>query len=109
MKFLIVEPSPFSIRIPFGPKYPPQHPVFKCLSQHSSLNVRDHVSQTYSTTGNNIVLYILILKDQVRESSTWPRFMCVVKMDVDQQAELKTQVPIFLHVSIFYLKNNISY
>ena len=26
------------------------------------LNVRDHVSQTYSTTGNIIVLYILIFK-----------------------------------------------
>ena len=30
------------------------------LSLHSSLNVRDHVSHPYSTTGNIIVLYILI-------------------------------------------------
>ena len=30
------------------------------LSLHSSLNVRDHVSQPYSTTGNTIVLYILM-------------------------------------------------
>ena len=30
------------------------------LSLHSSPNVRDHVSQPYSTTGNIIVLYILI-------------------------------------------------
>ena len=29
---------------------------------HFSLNVRDHVSQPYSTTGNIIVLYILIFK-----------------------------------------------
>ena len=29
---------------------------------NSSLNVRDHVSQPYSTTGNIIVLYILIFK-----------------------------------------------
>ena len=32
------------------------------FSLHSSLNVRDHVSQPYSTTGNIIVLYILIFK-----------------------------------------------
>ena len=32
------------------------------LSLDSSLNVRDHVSQPYSTTGNIIVLYILIFK-----------------------------------------------
>jgi hypothetical protein len=32
------------------------------LSLHSFLNVRDHVSQPYSTTGNIIVLYILIFK-----------------------------------------------
>ena len=32
------------------------------LSLHSYLNVRDHVSQPYSTTGNTIVLYILIFK-----------------------------------------------
>ena len=32
------------------------------LSLHSSLNVKDHVSQPYSTTGNIIVLYILIFK-----------------------------------------------
>ena len=32
------------------------------LSLHSSLNVRDHVSQPYSTTGNIIVLYVLIFR-----------------------------------------------
>ena len=32
------------------------------LSLDSSLNVRDHASQPYSTTGNIIVLYILIFK-----------------------------------------------
>ena len=31
-------------------------------SLQSPLNVRDHVSQPYSTTGNIIVLYILIFK-----------------------------------------------
>ena len=47
MKFLIVEISPLPILIPLGPKYSPQDPVFKYLSLHSSLNVRDHVSQPY--------------------------------------------------------------
>ena len=32
------------------------------LSLHASLNVRDNVSHSYSTTGNIIVLYILIFK-----------------------------------------------
>ena len=31
------------------------------LSLHSSLNVREHVSQPYSTTGNIIALCILII------------------------------------------------
>ena len=32
------------------------------LSLHSSFNIRDHVSQPYSTTGSIIVLYVLIFK-----------------------------------------------
>ena len=48
------------ILIPLGPKYSPQDPVLKY--RHSSLNVRDHVSEPYSTTGNIIVLHILIFK-----------------------------------------------
>jgi hypothetical protein len=35
----------------FSSKYPPQDPVVT-LNLHSSLNVRDLVSQTYSTTVN---------------------------------------------------------
>ena len=64
VKFLIVEPSPLPILIPLGPKYSPQDSVFKygTLSLLCSLNVRDHASQPYSTTGNIIVLYILILE-----------------------------------------------
>ena len=53
---LIVEPSPFPILIPRGPKYSLQDPVFKYLSLHSSLFVTERVSQTYSTTGNIFVL-----------------------------------------------------
>ena len=34
----------------------------KTVSLHSSLNIRDHVSQPYSTIGNIIVLYVLIIK-----------------------------------------------
>ena len=62
--FLIVEPSPLLILTPLGSKYLPQDLIFKygTLSLHSSLNVRDHVSQSYNTTGNIIVLYILIFK-----------------------------------------------
>ena len=63
MKFLIMEPSLFPILLPFVPKYSPQDPVFEHpYSLHFSLNVRDHASQPYSTTGNIIVLYILIFK-----------------------------------------------
>jgi len=74
MKFLIVEPSPLPILIPLGPKYSPHDPVLNTLSLHSSLNVRDHVSQPYGTTGNIIVLYILIFKFLERildDKSVW--------------------------------------
>ena len=37
-------------------------PFSNTLSLYSSFNVRDHVSQPYSRTGNFIVLYILIFK-----------------------------------------------
>ena len=42
------------------------------LSLDSSLNVRDHVSQPYSTTGNIIVLYILrMTTDYQKKLQTW--------------------------------------
>ena len=53
MKFLIEEPSSIPILISLGPKYSPQDPILNTLSPHSSLNIRDHVSQPYSTTGRN--------------------------------------------------------
>ena len=63
MKFLVVESSPITILIPLEPKYSHRDPIFKYLfSLHSYLNVRDNVSQSYSTTSNIIVLYILIFK-----------------------------------------------
>ena len=61
MKFLIVEPSPLPILIPLGPKYSNQDPVLNTLSLHSSLNVRDHVSQTSPI----YLISILILSSQL--------------------------------------------
>ena len=72
MKFLTVESSPLPILIPLGPKYSPQDPVFKYVSLHSSLNVGDYVSQPYSTTGNFLVLYILIFQFLERFHYTYP-------------------------------------
>ena len=62
VNFLIVKPSPLPILIPLWPKYSPRDPISKTISLHSSLNERDHVSHTYSSSGNIIVLYILIFK-----------------------------------------------
>ena len=41
------------------------------------LNVRDHVSQPYSTTGNIIVLYVLIFKfsEVEKTTSSFPRIV----------------------------------
>ena len=74
MKFLIVKPSTLPICIPLGPKYLPQDFFSNTLSLDSSLNVRDHVPQPYSTTGNIIVLYILIFKlleKSLEDKSVW--------------------------------------
>jgi len=56
-----LEPSPLPILTPLVPKNSAQDPVFKC-PYPAFLKVRDQVSQTDSTTGNIIVLYILIFK-----------------------------------------------
>ena len=45
--------------IPPRPKYSPQHHFSNTLSLRSSLNVSDHVSYPYKTTGKIIVLYNL--------------------------------------------------
>jgi hypothetical protein len=60
VKFITVEPSPLTNLIPLGPKYTSQDSVLNTLSLLSSLNVRDNVLQTFNTTGNIIVSYILI-------------------------------------------------
>ena len=62
MKFLIVEPSSLPICIPFGKIICLKILFSNTLSLHSSLNVRDYVSQPYNTTGNIIVLYIYLIK-----------------------------------------------
>ena len=56
MQFLVVEPSPLSILIPLAQIFASVS-CLNILRLRSSLNVRDHVSQPYSTTGNTIVLY----------------------------------------------------
>ena len=73
MMFLIVEPSPLPILILLGPKIRLRILFSNTFSLHSFLNVRYHVSQPYSKTGN-IVFYILISKflERSREDkSVW--------------------------------------
>jgi len=60
IKFLIVEPSPLPFSSHLDPNIRLRILFSNTLSLLSSLNVRDHSSQSYSTTGNNIVLYILM-------------------------------------------------
>ena len=52
MKFLIVEPSPLLISSLLGPNIRLRILFSNTLSLDSSLNVRDHVSQPYSTNNN---------------------------------------------------------
>ena len=61
MKFIIMEPSPLII-IPIEPKYLTQDSVFNTLSLNSSFNVRDHVSQPYSTN-DGVTVYKFSFKN----------------------------------------------
>jgi hypothetical protein len=54
---IVMEDSPF-----LNPSILLRILLSKTLNLHSSFNVRNLLSQPYSTTGNNIVLYVLILK-----------------------------------------------
>ena len=62
MKFLILKPFHFAFASVLGSNIRLRILFSNTLSLDSSLNIRDHVSQPYSTTGNIIVLYILIFK-----------------------------------------------
>ena len=73
MNFLVVEPSPLPILIPLGPKCSPQDPVSNTFNLRSFLNVRDHVSQPYSSDGNIFVLYILLSYFNRKLSSRFER------------------------------------
>jgi hypothetical protein len=57
MKFLIVKKIP--ILIPLGPNILLEILFSYTLYLHSSFNVRDHVSQPYSTTGDILLFYII--------------------------------------------------
>ena len=64
--------SPFSSLL--GPNICLRILFSNTLSLHSSFNVRDHVSQPYSTTGDIIVIYILIFKfleKSLEDKSDW--------------------------------------
>jgi hypothetical protein len=75
IKFLIVESSLLPILIPLGPKYSHQKILFSNIHiLHSSLNIRDLVSQPYRTTSNIIGLYNLIFKfleRSLEDKSVW--------------------------------------
>ena len=53
MKFLIVEPSPLPILL--GPNIHLRILFSNTLSLDSSLNLRDHAAQPYSTTGTTCI------------------------------------------------------
>jgi hypothetical protein len=99
MKFLIAEPSPLQKRIPLVQNIRLRILFSNTLNLHSSHNVRDHVSQPYSTTDIIIVLCILISKflERIREDKrVWTTmafidFLCVV----ENKAERENQTLIY--------------
>ena len=89
MKFLIVSPlhSPFASLL--GPNIGLRILFSNTLSLDSSLNVRDHAKHPYSTTGNIIVLYILIFKflersleDHLEAINYLDLYLCMGNKDV---------------------------
>ena len=74
MKFLVMEPSPLPTPSLLGFNIRLRILFSNTLSMRSSLNERDHDSETYSTSGNIIVLNILTLKFLERgrgDKSVW--------------------------------------
>ena len=65
MKFLIKKPSPFPIFIPLVPNTRLRTLFSNTLRLRSSLNVGDHVSQSYSTPGNILILLLCDPKDVI--------------------------------------------
>ena len=69
MKSLIVDPSVLPILIPLELKHWPLNPVFNTLGLHSSLNIRDVVSQPYSTTCNIIYIFFKFIENSIENKS----------------------------------------
>jgi hypothetical protein len=63
IKLLIMKFSPLPCYlVPLRPKYSPQHPILLHPQPTFLFNVSDQVSHPYTTTGEIIVLYILIFR-----------------------------------------------
>jgi hypothetical protein len=61
MNILIILSSPLSYFVAsLRPKYLRQHPFLENPHHMSSLSLKDHVLHQYNTTGQIIVLYMLI-------------------------------------------------
>ena len=108
MMFLIVEPSPLPFSSLLGPNIRLRILFSNTLSLRSSLNVRDHVSQPYSTTvtahynHTRDLCHITCLSDVI----IWWR-MCPLRNSSSRIKQTSFQLTILLH-SVF-TSNNMQY
>ena len=102
MKFLIVEHSPLPFSSLLGPNIRLRILFSNTVCLLASLNVRGHVPQPCSTTGNIIVLFILILnflaKLKLRNTSYINDIFCFV---AGKPPQFMAQVCFFLLANDF--------